>query len=64
MLLFPTIISENYIEGEEIKEYYMRNKILIVDDVEMNRELLAEMLKDDYEIEMAQNGKEALRILA
>lgn len=42
----------------------MRNKILIVDDVEMNRELLAEMLKDDYEIEMAQNGKEALRILA
>ena len=64
MLLFPTIISENYIEGEEIKEYYMRNKILIVDDVEMNRELLAEMLKDDYEIEMAQNGKGALRILA
>ena len=42
----------------------MRNKILIVDDVEMNRELLAEMLKDDYEIEMAQNGKGALRILA
>ena len=42
----------------------MRNKILIVDDVEMNRELLEGMLKDYYEIEMAQNGKEALRILA
>ena len=41
----------------------MRNKILIVDDVEINRELLAEMLKDEYEILMAKNGLEALEIL-
>lgn len=41
----------------------MRNKILIVDDVDINRELLAEMLDDEYEIRMAENGEEALRIL-
>ena len=41
----------------------MRNKILIVDDVDINRELLAEMLDDEYEILMAENGEEALRIL-
>ena len=42
----------------------MRTKILIVDDVELNREILAEMLKDEYEIVMAENGKQALAILA
>ena len=41
----------------------MRNGILIVDDVECNRELLQEILKDDYEIILAQNGREALQIL-
>ncbi len=38
-------------------------KILIVDDSEMNRLLLAEMLEDDYEIEEAANGEEAVAIL-
>ncbi len=42
----------------------MRTKILIVDDVDINREILAEMLKDEYEIVMAENGKQALAILA
>jgi len=41
----------------------MRNKILIVDDVEINRELLAGMLDEEYEIIMADNGKRALEIL-
>lgn len=41
----------------------MRNKILIVDDVDINRELLAGMLEDDFEIRMADNGKRALEIL-
>lgn len=41
----------------------MHNKILIVDDVEMNRELLAEMLNDEYEILTAENGREALEVL-
>ena len=42
----------------------MRTKILIVDDVELNREILAAMLQDEYEIVMAENGKQALAILA
>lgn len=41
----------------------MRDKILIVDDVEINRELLAEILGDEYKIIMAENGVQALEIL-
>ena len=32
-------------------------KILIVDDSEMNRAILADMLEDDYEILEAENGR-------
>lgn len=45
------------------KERNMRDKILIVDDVEINRELLAEILKDDYRILQAEDGKQAMKIL-
>ncbi len=38
-------------------------KILIVDDVKMNREMLADLFKEDYEPEMAENGMQALRLL-
>ncbi|MDE6759990.1 MAG: response regulator [Lachnospiraceae bacterium] len=38
----------------------MRNKILIVDDEELNRELLKQIFEEDYEIIMAENGKEAI----
>lgn len=41
----------------------MRRRILIVDDVEINRELLAEILKDEYEIMVAENGRQAMDIL-
>lgn len=44
----------------------MRNdkkKILIVDDSEMNRALLADMLSEDYEIIEAENGMEAIAVL-
>ena len=41
----------------------MRDKILIVDAVEINRELLEEILGDEYEILMAENGKQAMKIL-
>lgn len=37
--------------------------ILIVDDTEMNRSLLADMLSEDYEILEAANGVEAAAIL-
>lgn len=41
----------------------MRNKVLVVDDMELNRELLAEILKDEYDIITAENGKLALECL-
>lgn len=41
----------------------MRDKILIVDDVEINRELLTEILGDEYRILLAENGKQAMKLL-
>lgn len=41
----------------------MRDKILIVDDVDINRELLAEILEDEYGILMAENGRQAMEVL-
>ncbi len=38
-------------------------KILVVDDSKLNRELLCELLKDEYEIEMAGDGNQALQKL-
>ena len=38
-------------------------KILIVDDSEINREILAAMLETEYEIDMAKGGREAIDIL-
>ncbi|MCH1984416.1 diguanylate cyclase [Ruminococcus sp. OA3] len=40
-----------------------KHKILIVDDTEMNRSLLADMLAADYEILEASNGLEAISVL-
>ncbi|HCC38034.1 MAG TPA: two-component system response regulator [Treponema sp.] len=37
--------------------------VLVVDDIELNRMILEEILKDDYEIVTASNGKEALETL-
>lgn len=38
-------------------------RILIVDDSEMNRDILSDMLSDDYDIVEAANGEKALSIL-
>lgn len=38
-------------------------RILVVDDVEVNREILCQILQDDFIIEPAENGREALRKL-
>ncbi len=40
-----------------------KQRILIADDSEMNRSILADMLGDDYDIIEAENGKEAVAIL-
>ena len=41
----------------------MKNKVLIVDDALMNRDILKEILKDTYDILEAEDGKTALKIL-
>lgn len=41
----------------------MKEKVLVVDDVSINRDMLEEMLKGDYEVEQAEGGMQALRIL-
>lgn len=41
----------------------MKNTILIVDDMEINRVILAEGFKDEYQIVEAENGKEAVDII-
>lgn len=40
-----------------------KQKILIADDSEMNRTLLVEMLKDDFEIAEVENGAQPLAAL-
>lgn len=62
------VISENEIEGRNsAEEILLQDKtkltILIVDDSEMNRCILAEMLGDDYDILEATNGEEAIKLL-
>ena len=46
-----------------VRESTDKLKILIVDDSELNRELLAGMLGDEYEIYQVENGKKAIDIL-
>ena len=43
----------------------MQNKkILIADDVEMNRDLLREILEDDYQVETVEDGEKAISVLS
>lgn len=41
----------------------MKNKILVVDDAELNRDLLENILQDEFTIFMANDGDEAIKIL-
>lgn len=41
----------------------MRNKVLIVDDMEINRDILESILEDKYEVLQAENGGMALDIM-
>ena len=41
----------------------MDKKVLIVDDVMLNREMLAEILETNYSVEKAKNGREALDLI-
>lgn len=41
----------------------MKNKILVVDDIEMNRTMLIKIFADTYTVLSAENGKQAMEIL-
>lgn len=41
----------------------LKNSILIVDDQEINRVILAELFKDEYNVLQAENGEQALKII-
>ena len=55
--------SDSTQDMEYIPVIHARKNILIVDDVEMNREILGDLLADDYNIAYATDGVEALDIL-
>lgn len=46
-----------------MKRYIKKQKILIVDDSEINRSILADMLNDEYEILEAEDGEKGVTIL-
>ena len=41
----------------------MSNTVLVVDDMEINREILAEILGEEYQVETAEDGRKALEII-
>ena len=49
--------------GTALESLKVKQQILIVDDSEMNREILTEMLQDDFRILEAENGEQALTML-
>ena len=49
--------------SDEIPVIHARKHILIVDDIEMNREILGDLLEEDYDISYAADGIEAMEIL-
>ncbi|MBR3019477.1 MAG: diguanylate cyclase [Clostridia bacterium] len=50
-------------QPEYIPVIHARKHILIVDDIETNREIMGDLLRDDYDISYASDGEEALKIL-
>lgn len=54
------VTDKSGIDSAEAKE---RQQILIVDDSQINREILAEILKDEYRILEAANGEECIDML-
>ena len=48
----------------EVSQTKEKQSILVVDDSEMNREILSEMLKDEFEISFAQDGRECIQMIS
>lgn len=66
-LMYQAKVNKNRVitekEAEEDSYKIDKQKILIADDSEMNRMLLAEMLNDEFEIIEAENGEACLKKL-
>ncbi|MCI8539828.1 MAG: diguanylate cyclase [Oscillospiraceae bacterium] len=58
-----TRLIEGVIHIYKEQKQKRKQKILVADDSEMNRSILADMLEDEYEIIEAENGVEAVSIL-
>lgn len=56
-------VACSHIVKKSEKGMNMKQQILIVEDNELNREMLKEILSDDYKILEAKNGQQALDIL-
>ena len=50
-------------ELSDLLSIKMRKHILIAEDLEMNREILGDLLRDDYDIYYASDGFETLEML-
>lgn len=63
------VVTEDNLVADDIKKGMLHDRekirqlVLIVDDSELNRALLSEMLKDDFRILEASNGRECLDAL-
>lgn len=57
------LVNEKVVQEEQPQEENKKKTILIVEDEDISYEILATMLKDDYEILRATNGDEGLHIL-
>lgn len=56
-------MGDELINNSHVSSSKLKQQILIVDDSDMNREMLAEMLKNDFKILEAANGEECLTML-
>lgn len=63
MVVTQESLSENANEEGSSDSERFRQKILIVDDSEINRAILAEVLKESFDIIEAENGQECMEIL-
>ena len=65
-LMYQAKESKNMVVTEQdqnIPDIPNRQKILVVDDSEMNREILIEMLKEEFEVIEAEDGRQGLKLL-
>ena len=62
-----TLPKANTADGNPAYEYipviHSRKCILIADDIEMNRDIMGDLLRDEYDILYASDGNEALEVL-